>query len=217
MSFNRISNAIIVAVQIQIVGDAVAVGVDRRCVRSIPDAITIEIFETGVHCFHCADDAIAISICVNQILIATFDQIADTIVVAVQITAIMNSVTVNIHWDLATECKHSASVTRPLKAVNTMQETSGFKGVVESGNTKVWIVCWLVARAEVDQSKGIIASCTGTSRISKVRYCVANDKGIGYRSSCRINATNIRKRSARCRVDVTDEHLCIGDRNSDSN
>ena len=100
LSFDRIGNSIVVAVQIQIVSNAIAVRIDW-CGRTelIPDTVAIEIFESSVHRFLVINNTTTVSISINRKLITTFKQIADAIVVAVDVTPVVDPVPIRINTD----------------------------------------------------------------------------------------------------------------------
>ena len=60
--FDHISNAIVVAVEIKVIGDAVAVGIDWIDIKFIPRSISIGISESGSRRFFNRNDAIAVSV-----------------------------------------------------------------------------------------------------------------------------------------------------------
>ena len=97
LSFDRIGNSIVVAVQIQIVSNAIAVRIDW-CGRTelIPDTVAIEIFESSVHRFLVINNTTTVSISINRKLITTFKQIADAVVVTVDVAAVVDSIAVSI-------------------------------------------------------------------------------------------------------------------------
>ena len=73
LSFNRISNAIVVAVEIAEIGDAISIGICRRCAELIPGSVAIAIGKPSSSCLGGVDHSAHIGVSINRKLISTFD------------------------------------------------------------------------------------------------------------------------------------------------
>ncbi len=96
LSFNRVGNAVVVAVEVEIVRNPIAIGVDWRCAQLIPSSVAIGIGKAGGVCLGNRNGSVLIGVSRDREDIAAFDQIADSIVVAVEVTFVVYSIAIGI-------------------------------------------------------------------------------------------------------------------------
>ena len=96
MSLYRIRNCVVVAVEVEIVSDAVGVGVDGRSAKLIPGSVTIGISKASSGSFSRIDRTIHVDVSRNRYSVAAFVQVTDTVVVTVEIAVIADTVTVGV-------------------------------------------------------------------------------------------------------------------------
>ena len=96
LGFDGIGNAIVVAVQIQVVSNAIAIGIDWRGTKLIPDSVSIGIGKSSGSGFGPIDDAVHIGVGSNRKRVTAFDQVTDAIIVGVMITMVVDAILVGI-------------------------------------------------------------------------------------------------------------------------
>ena len=99
LRFDRIGNAIVIAVEVKVILNAIAIRIHWRGAQLIPGSIIVVVCESCCVCFSNRDGAIHVGVGVNRNLVAAFQQIADAVVVAVEVAAVMDSVAVGVPFD----------------------------------------------------------------------------------------------------------------------
>ena len=102
LRFYRIGNTIVVTVEVEVVLDAVAIGIDGGIAKLIPDSVSIGIGQSCGGCFGGRDISVHVGVCRDRNGVTAFMKIADAVVVAVEVTVVANTITVSVcgnNWD----------------------------------------------------------------------------------------------------------------------
>ena len=92
LSFDGIGDSVVIAVEVDVVSSAIAISVNWRSTELIPRSVTIGIGKSSCNGFLGVDNATAVGVGSNCNRVATFEQIAYAIVVAVDVTRVRNSI-----------------------------------------------------------------------------------------------------------------------------
>ena len=99
LSFDRIGDTVVVAVEISEISNAITISVNGRCAELIPGSVSIDIGKSSVHRFLVINNTTTVSISINRKLITTFKQIADAVVVTVDVAAVVDSIAIGVGKD----------------------------------------------------------------------------------------------------------------------